>query len=87
MSDLRNQDIADIRALLQTREGARFLCRLLEMCGVYRLSYVPGDTHGTAFAEGKRNIGLAIYADIEDMRPIEAAVKERSDMREMETLM
>ena len=31
-----------------------------EVCKSYDLSYRPGDTHDTAFAEGKRFVGLEI---------------------------
>ena len=82
MKNIREQEMADVRALLRTREGARFLCRLLETCGVFRLSYTPGDTHATAFAEGQRNVGLQIYADIEDMGPIQEALKEREAVKQ-----
>ena len=67
------RDMEDIGALLPTREGARFFARLLELCGVYRLSYEPGDTHATAFKEGQRNIGnivLAALMEIEDAAQI-----------------
>lgn len=33
---------------------------LTEICRAYDLSYIPGDTHATAFAEGKRAVGLEI---------------------------
>ena len=47
--DLKNQDDADVRALLRTREGARFFARLLELTRVFEISYIPHDAHGTAF--------------------------------------
>lgn len=62
--ELRRQDIQDLRALLRTREGARFLSRLFDLTGVFEISYVPGDAGGTAFREGARNVGLPIYADV-----------------------
>lgn len=58
-------DRADIRAVLKTDEGCRVLHRLLEMAGVYRISYVTGDPHGTSFHEGGRNVGLRMIAEIE----------------------
>jgi len=30
------------------------------VCHTYDMSYIPGDTHATAFAEGKRAVGLEI---------------------------
>lgn len=63
------QDKADLRALLQTREGARFLSRLLEATGIFAISYVPGDSGATAFNEGARNVGLPVYADLAEADP------------------
>ena len=61
--ELRRQDIQDLRALLHTREGARFLSRLFDLAGVFAISYVTGDAGTTAFNEGARNVGLRVYAD------------------------
>ena len=61
---LHQQDIADLRALLHTREGARFLSRLMGATGIFAISYVPGESDATAFNEGARNVGLPIYADL-----------------------
>lgn len=60
LQDRRQQDVRDIRAVSQTREGARFLSWLLELCGVYRTSYNGEETHAMAFKEGARNVGLAV---------------------------
>jgi hypothetical protein len=70
---LLEQDMKDIWALLSTREGARFFSRLLDLCGLYRMSYEPGDTHLTAFREGQRNIGNIVFDDLiqfEDAVPV-----------------
>ena len=80
---LRRQDMDDIRALLSTREGARFFARLLAACGVFRLSYTPGDTHATAFAEGQKNIGLMFYSDLLEAEPNAQALLRRG-IRERE---
>ena len=80
--DLHKRDLSDMGALLSTREGARFFARLLELCGVFRISYVAGDTHATAFKEGQRNIGLVVYDDLLTADPqtaakLRQAIKER----------
>ena len=62
--ELRRQDIQDLRALLHTREGARFLSRLFGLTRVFEISYVAGDAGATAFNEGVRNVGLRVYADV-----------------------
>lgn len=62
--ELRKQDVQDLRALLHTREGARFLSRLFGLTRVFEISYVAGDAGATAFHEGARNVGLPVYADV-----------------------
>ena len=62
--ELRKQDVQDLRALLHTREGARFLSRLFDLTRVFEISYVTGDAGAMAFHEGARNVGLPVYADV-----------------------
>jgi hypothetical protein len=81
--ELAKQDEQDIGALLATRGGVRFFARLLAMCGVYRLSYVPGDTHATALNEGQRNIGNTILADLSKAVP-DYAARLKDGMKERE---
>lgn len=47
--------------ILESPIGRRFLSRLLDETGVYRISHTPNDTHATAFCEGQRNIGLMLF--------------------------
>ena len=82
--ELRKQDIRDLRALLHTREGARFLSRLFDMAGVFAISYVTGDAGATAFNEGARNVGLRVYADVLKADE-EAGVLLRTGRRERQT--
>ena len=82
--ELRKQDIQDLRALLHTREGARFLSRLFDMAGVFAISYVTGDAGATAFNEGARNVGLRVYADVLEADE-EAGVLLRTGRRERQT--
>jgi hypothetical protein len=58
-------DAKDLEALLTMPEGRRFLRRVLALCGLGAISYVPGDTHATAFKEGQRNIGLWLEAQLQ----------------------
>lgn len=37
----RKQELADLRAILETAEGRRFLWRLLKHCGLYRTPFNP----------------------------------------------
>ena len=68
LEDRVKQDSEDLRAIFPTREGTRFFSRLLELCGVFRVSYDP-DVCAMAFKEGQRNVGLQILHALEEVDP------------------
>lgn len=59
-----DQWAADLRQIMQEQWGRRFVFEFLTRCGVFRQSYVEGDTHGTTFNEGRRSIGNVYFASI-----------------------
>lgn len=59
----RNQELSDLRFVMESKTGRRFFFALLSSHGIYELSYTRGDTHETAFREGMRNIGNKLLAD------------------------
>lgn len=60
----RLQEVNDLRTVMSTRAGRRFIWRLLETTGVYRSSYTGNaDTY---FREGARNVGLVLIRDIHE---------------------
>lgn len=63
----KEQDIEDLKGILDSAGGRRFLWKLLEECGVYKISFT-GNSH-TFFNEGKRQIGLRLIEDIFDASP------------------
>lgn len=66
--DARNQELDDVRQIVGTKAGQRFVNRMLAQCGVYRISYT-GNAEQAVFAEGQRNIGLMLLADLEEADP------------------
>jgi hypothetical protein len=60
----------DLLSLMNTVQGRRFMWRLLDLAGVFRLSYAGEATHATAFAEGGRQIGNVLLADIHRLCPV-----------------
>lgn len=62
---------ADFRAVMQTREGRSALWMVLGEAGIFRPSYVVGDSHATAFREGERAIGLRLLGRIQRLCPEE----------------
>lgn len=63
----RERELEDVRFLLNTKEGRRFLWRLLSLTGLFQSSFTGNST--TFFKEGSRNIGLQVLADINDANP------------------
>ena len=58
-----------LRDLLETYQGRQYLWRLLERCGIYRMSFKPSEADTTFFNEGQRNVGLSIFHDVMDIDP------------------
>jgi hypothetical protein len=65
----RLSEDSDFLWLMSTEPGRRIVWRLLDLAGVFRLSYAGEATHATAFAEGSRQIGNVLLADIHRLCP------------------
>lgn len=48
----------DMVRVMQTPEGERLLRRILAFTRLFTVSYFPGDSHETAYREGRRQVGL-----------------------------
>ncbi len=60
---------ADILSVLSTKQGRRFVWRLLQDGGIFRLSFVAGQVDVTAFHEGERNQALRLFVDATKWAP------------------
>lgn len=60
----REREVADLRVLMGTAAGRRFMWRLLEKTGLYKSS-MTGNSQ-TFFLEGQRNIGLYLLAQVNE---------------------
>lgn len=56
----------DLREVLSSRAGRRFVWRLLEDCGIYRSTFREAKPDVTAFLEGQRALGLQYFAEIQE---------------------
>lgn len=61
---VRDRELHDMRSVMETVEGRRFVWRLLSQAGVFRTSFTGNST--TFFNEGMRNIGLIVMADVQE---------------------
>lgn len=55
--------------VLHHANGRHVVAQLLRAAGPFETSHVPGDPLSTAFREGQRSIGLAIYHAIMTAQP------------------
>lgn len=79
---IRNRDVEDMRSILKSAYGQRFMWRLLSRCGVLHQSFVAGSPDATAFNEGRRSIGNALLAEVLEIRPeayVEMTKKAKED--------
>lgn len=75
---LRERELNDVRFILSSQEGRRFLWRYLEKCKVFETSFTGNST--TFFNEGMRNVGLMLIADINEAEP-EAYLKMMNESK------
>jgi hypothetical protein len=63
----RDREVEDVRSILSSVYGRRFIWRYLDVCGVFKTSFTGSSQ--TFYLEGQRNIGLKILADINEANP------------------
>jgi len=72
---LSDRQYSDLRKVLASPEGRRFVWRLMSEAGVFRSSFTGNSE--TFFREGKRNIGLIILGDVMVAQPDSFTVMQR----------
>jgi len=72
----------DVRHVLSSVQGRRFVWRILDMAGVYRSSFTGNST--TFFNEGARNIGLRVLSDVMDAKPEAFLLMQQEDKKRKE---
>ena len=65
--DNRVKQVEDVKLIMSTKEGRRFMWRLLDFSGVYRTSFTGNSE--TFFKEGSRNVGLMLLNEIHEHCP------------------
>lgn len=85
----REREQTDLQTILESEQGRRFIWKQLCDAGVFRLSFIPGDSHSTAFHEGRRNQGLALMLAVNQLDPMLyfRMAKEAQDVERMTTNM
>ena len=66
--EARKQQLDDVKDLMKLKSGQRFIWRLLGMAGIFQANIV--DDHAQMAArEGRRQLGLTLFADIIETCP------------------
>jgi hypothetical protein len=77
----REREVNDLKFILSTASGRRYMHRLIvEIAGLYRSSYLGAPTGretDPAFLEGARNLGLQLFSEIRAHCPEEWALAEK----------
>lgn len=66
--EIRKQEVADLKWLMGNVQGRRITWRLLDRAGIYRSSFNHSGSL-MAFAEGKRDMGLFLLAEVGEASP------------------
>jgi hypothetical protein len=61
----RRRDINDVRKILKTPEGRRFIWRLWSICGLFRNPFHP-NSNQHSLNSGRMSIGQEILIDVND---------------------
>lgn len=64
---LDDKNFNDLKFILDSEQGRRFIWRQLSECGVFKSSFVTSSE--IYFLEGRRSIGLKLLAEIMDCDP------------------
>lgn len=67
---MRKRDEEDIRSLLKTPYGKRFIHRIIfKTCQVFENPFAGEDTNTTAFSLGQQNTGKILLAQVLEIKP------------------
>lgn len=68
LSKERTQELEDLKAIMNTVAGSRFILRLIRITGPYQSKF-HADARVHAFMDGERNFGCRIVADLLEACP------------------
>lgn len=72
----------DLKWLMSSERGRRVMRRILEVTGQLSSSYVDHNSHGTAYNEGRRMVGLGLLSDIRRLCPEQELAMYQEAMRQ-----
>ena len=54
-----------IKEIMSTAAGRRWIYDWLDRCHIFGTTFIAGSPDSSAFAEGERNVGLQLLADVQ----------------------
>lgn len=81
----REQRKSDLKAVMATQEGRRFIWRVIGEAGVFRSSFVSGSSDITSFNEGSRNNGLTLLSEIMSDLPESFLIMQKEALDNVQT--
>lgn len=82
---LRRIEIADVRRMMNVREGRRFMWRLLGLSRVFEIP-AAGESGPVNFANGQRVIGTTMLMEIMQACPEQWATMQQEAVQDQQTL-
>lgn len=65
----RQQELEDLRAIMATRGGRRWVYRVLAKAGIHRSTFRGEQTHDSAWLEGHRDFGIFVEDEVNEACP------------------
>ncbi len=77
----RDQEIEDLRRILDMAGGRNFIWRILSECGIYGTSFSGEYPFTMAYKEGKRQMGLWTLEEVFDADPHTYALMQKENRK------
>lgn len=70
----RLNELGDIRIVLSTKSGKKFVKRILDKAGIFSQSFCRTESDKTAFNEGRRALGLWLLSELTEAEPKQCTI-------------
>ena len=84
-TEKKMSDDADIRFVMSSSHGRRFIWKLLSAGGVYSDPYTPGDAMTTAYRLGEQSFARRVIARLHKSREARSLLRQMEDEHEGKT--
>ena len=78
----RNRELNDIRVVLSTPEGRRFIWRIITFVRIFKDAFFRGDTDTTLYNTGRKSVGLWVLDEVLYAKPDAFGQMQREHLSE-----